>query len=93
MRIPKISDYPKHVYLRSAVYKVRFVKNLKVLGETDAAKCEIRIRKGMSRNETFRTWIHEMLHFFEFEFPLNIKHKTVYKLEKAIFAFLMDNFL
>ena len=91
MKIPHIKDYPKKIYLKEAVYKIKFVKNLENLGETDPDKREIRIRKGMSRNETFRTMIHEVLHFMEFEWPFEIPHRTVYKLEEAVFCFLIDN--
>lgn len=85
--------YPKKVYLRGECYRVEFVKGLKNIGETDPTKKVIKIRKGMSKNETFRTYIHELLHFLEFEFPVKIKHKTVYKLEKAIFQLIIDNFI
>lgn len=90
--VPKIKDYPKKFYLKGACYKVKFIKNLEVLGETDPDKKTIKIRHGMSRHETFRTMIHEVLHLIEFEFPVDLPHKTVYKLEEAIFMFLMDNF-
>jgi len=93
MRIPSQDQYPKKVYLRDEVYKVKFVKGLKNIGETDPQKKRILIRAGMSRNETFRTFIHELLHFMEFEWPVKIKHKTVYKLEKALYHLLQDNFL
>lgn len=93
MKIPNIKDYPKTIHLRGETYKIRFVKKLGCMGETDAIKREIRIKAGMSKNETFRTAIHELLHFLEFEFPVKIKHKTVYKLEKAVFQLLIDNFV
>lgn len=93
MRIPKPSQYPKRVHLKGETYKIKFVKGLKDLGNTDASKNLIRIRKGMSNTETFKTVIHEILHLLEFEWPIRLKHKTVYKLEEAIFSFLLDNFL
>jgi hypothetical protein len=92
MKAPRQNKYPKKIHLKSATYRIKFVANLESIGETDALRREIRIRKNMSDNETLRTFIHEVLHFMEFEFPVKLKHKTVYKLEKAIFAFLMDNF-
>ncbi len=93
MQIPRKRDYPKVIYLRDDVYRVVFVKNLKPIGQTDATKKVIRIRAGLSRNETFRTFIHELLHVLEFSWPLKIKHKTVYKLEKALFQLFIDNFV
>ncbi len=93
MRVPEIKDYPKQIYLRGSIYKVVFVKNMADLGETDWAKKTIRIKAGMSKNETFRTFLHELLHFLEFEWPIKLKHKQVYKLEKAIFQLIIDNFI
>lgn len=93
MKIPKIGEYPTKVYLRGDCYKIKFVKGMRNLGETDSSKQVIRIKAGMSRNETFRTLLHELLHFIEFTWPIKIKHKQVYKLEKALFQLLVDNFL
>lgn len=93
MIIPKIVDYPKSIHLRGETYKVIFVKKLKCIGETDADRQVIRIRAGMSRNETFRTFIHEIFHLLEFVWPINLSHKQVYKLEKAVFQLILDNFV
>lgn len=93
MKLPRPSKYPKKVYLKGATYKIKFVKGLEDLGHTDSGKNIICIRAGMSTNETFRTFIHELLHVLEFEWPIPLKHKTVYKLEEAIFSLLLDNFL
>lgn len=93
MKIPKHSEYPKQLWVKGDSYKILFVKNLKFLGETDSEKHTIKIKAGMSKNETFRTFIHEALHALEFSYPIKIKHKTVYKLEKAIFQLFIDNFL
>jgi hypothetical protein len=93
IKLPKPSQYPKKVFLRGESYRIVFVKNLEHIGETDPAKKVIRIRAGMSDNETFRTLVHELLHFLEFEWPVKIRHKQVYKLEKAIFQLIIDNFV
>lgn len=92
MHIPNIKDYPQHLHIGGDVYRVFFVKNLRFLGDTNHTKLRIRIRAGMSKNETFRTFLHEALHAIEFSYPMKLKHKTVYKLEKAIFQLLIDNF-
>lgn len=92
MRFPRQDQYPKFIYLRGERYKLRFIKNLADLGETDSETQTIKIRSGMSKNETFRTVIHEILHVVEFEWPVRLKHKTVYQLEEAIFSLIMDNF-
>lgn len=93
MTFPNPKNYPTHIYLKGDCYKVSFVKGLKCLGITDPEKYTIKIRAGMSRAETFRTMIHEVLHVLEFSWPIKLKHKTVYKLEEAIFSLLMDNFI
>lgn len=90
--IPKIKDYPKFIYFKQDKYKVMFVKGLKDLGETDPNEFTIKIRAGMSRVETFKTFIHECLHVGEFSYPLDISHRMVYRLEEVIFTFLMDNY-
>ncbi len=92
MIIPKIADYPKTIYIRGDAYALIFVKDMECLGETHARNHTIKVRAGMSRNETFRTVIHEILHAMEFSHPVKLKHKTVYKLEEAIFQFFIDNF-
>ena len=66
---------------------------MKSIGETDSNKREIRIKAGMSDNETFKTFIHEVLHFIEMEYPVKIKHSLVYELEQAIYEFVVDNFV
>lgn len=91
MNLPNQKQYPKEVFLRDIKYKILFVKGLKDIGQTDPNKRVIRIRAGMSKNETFKTFIHEILHFLEFEHPVNLKHKIIYQLEEAIFALLSDN--
>ena len=93
MRVPEIHEYPKKVYLKDSTYRVIFVKTDKYNGETCSTKQVIKLRKGMSKNETFKTFIHELLHFIEFEWPVKIKHKTVYKLEKALYNLFIDNFI
>lgn len=93
MNIPKPSEYPKIIYFGAERYKIRFKKGLDCFGETDWDRKTIRIKYGMSRRETLATLIHELLHVAEFEAPIKLKHKTVYKLEKAIVELLIDNFL
>lgn len=92
MIIPAIKDYPKELYVRGDRYRVLFVKNLENIGETDSGKLTIKLRAGMSKNETFRTLIHEILHAIEFSHPIDLKHKVVYELEEALFNLILDNF-
>lgn len=85
--------YPKTLHIKNETYKIIFSDKLKHYGETDPVRCTIKIRAGMSKRETFMTFIHEALHAMAFEGDFKLKHKTVYSLEEAIFELLVDNFL
>ena len=91
LTIPR--GYPKKIYFQGECYKVQFKKRLGCYGETNAKRKTIHIHSGMSPRETLATFIHELLHVVEFEGPVKLKHKTVYKLERAIMELLLDNFL
>lgn len=93
LSLPDASRYPKHIYYANERYKLIFVKNLRGYGLTNWATKVVKIRAGMSRRATFITIIHELLHIIEFETPVKLKHKTVYKLEQAISEMLLDNFI
>lgn len=92
MNLPEQRKYPKKIYFGKEVYTIKFVKKLDCFGDTDSVKKLIRIKKGISKRETFQTFIHELLHVIEFEAPIKIKHSMIYELEKAIFELLFDNF-
>lgn len=89
--LPKVKDYPKKIRLNGDVWTVKFVE-MKDAGETDPNTYEIKICKGMTKKETFKTFIHELLHVIEFTEDLPIPHKLVYKLEDAIFDLWDQNF-
>lgn len=91
--LPDQDKYPKKIYIRNDVYKVVFKEGLKDFGDTDPVKLVIRIKSGMSKRETFSTFIHEVLHALEFSHDIKIKHKQVHKMERALFELLVDNFL
>ncbi len=93
MKLPRQSKYPKTIHFASECYRIKFKKDMDCYGETNAVKKTITIKSGMSRRETLTTLVHELLHVIEFEAPVKLKHKTVYKLEKAIVELLLDNFL
>ena len=87
----KIKDYPTSLYIGGEEYTIRFC-NIKHCGDTNAATKMIRIRRGMSERETLATLVHELLHAGEFEFGIKVKHKAIYKFERAIMSLLLDNF-
>lgn len=93
MSLPKHTSYPKKIYFATECYRIKFKKGLDCYGTTDAAKRLITIKLGMSRRQTLATLVHEILHVIEFEAPVKLKHKTIYKLERAIMEILIDNFL
>lgn len=93
VKLPLQSAYPKAIHFAPYVYRIIFVKNLDCYGETDPVKKTIKIKKGLSPRMTLTTFIHELLHVIEFDQPVKLKHKTVYKLEQAIVELLLDNFL
>ncbi len=97
MKLPLIKDYPKTLTLGGEIYTIRFVKCIgkdkETYGQCDPEKLEILIRRGLGREETFKTFIHEIIHgLVEFESDIELKHKHVYKLETAIYEFLFQNF-
>lgn len=91
--LPEQKNYPKKVFVTNEYYRIQFCKRMKDFGLTDPVKLVIKIKAGMSKRETFCTFIHELIHAIEFSHNIKIKHKTVYKLERALFELLVDNFL
>lgn len=92
-KLPLQKSYPKKIHFGDEVYKIIFKKNLSCYGETDPVKKTIKIKDGLSSRQLLATIVHELLHVAEFEVPISLKHKTVYKLEQAIMEILLDNFL
>jgi len=97
MRLPPLRKYPKELHVNEETYSVRFVdkipgEKLDVHGICDSGKHEILIRKDLTKSQTFRVFIHEVLHALEFEYEIKIEHKTVHQLEKAIGDLFIANF-
>lgn len=92
MRLPSKKDYPKKVRLGGTEYKIVFKRMKHNSGLTDASKQTIFIDPDQDDFSMFSTLIHELIHFIEFEYPMKIKHKQVYKFEKAIMQLIVDNF-
>lgn len=93
IKLPLPKSYPKEIQFSDTAYKIVFKKNFYCFGETDPVKKTITIKSDLSPRNTLTTLIHELLHVIEFEYPVKLKHKTVYKLERAIVEILLDNFL
>lgn len=102
MKLPKVSQYPKEVLVAGEPYRVKFVPRMSwktnkggyrvLYGVCDPESKEIRISKGIGKTKSFETFIHEVIHAFEFEYELDIKHSMVYNLEQCLFNFFVENF-
>jgi len=93
---PKKRDYPRQVVVGDSIYDVKFVRKIdadNTLGLCCSGSKTIWIRQKQTRQDTFLTFIHELLHAIEFEYELNIEHKLIHDLEKPIADLLFDNFL
>ena len=99
----KKKDYPKELRIGDSVYRVKFVSYLRgytkkgklevLYGVCDPSTLEIFISRRLDLEETFKTFVHEVLHAIEFEYDIELKHSLIGKLEQPIFEFLRDNVL
>ncbi len=94
MRLPRAKVYPSEIRVGSDQWTIEFVESLSkdTLGTCDPSTHCIRILKGQTRRELFSTFVHEVLHAFEFSYDFELKHRHVEKLERAIVEFLLENF-
>ena len=92
-QLPSQEDYPKSITYDSETYHIVFKKHMKAFATTNSNSRIIKIRDGLPPRLLLATLIHEILHVIEFEYPLKLKHKTVFKLEEAITEIILDNFL
>jgi hypothetical protein len=93
MKLPSVKDYPMEIHVGDETYVIRFVSRMpkNEVGLCDDGAHVILIKRGMSKAQTFRTVVHEVLHAIEFEYQLKVPHKLVYQLEKAIVDVLLMN--
>ncbi len=87
--------YPPKLRIGDRTYRVRFVGLIENdpdnLGVFDPNSIEIKIQRGLSPDETLKTFLHELFHAFEYEYEIKLRHKDVYALEEATFDFLSAN--
>jgi hypothetical protein len=94
MKVPNTTEYPKTLRIGNVTYRVVFrnrIDNTDPLGMCHSIKKIIYLKKGLSLVSTFSTLIHEVLHALEFEYNIEIKHKSIHQYEQAILDFLMNN--
>jgi hypothetical protein len=99
VNLPKISEYPRELFINGNIWTVRFCRKMPdsektdtTLGLCDPGSLEIIIKLGQGRLETLSTFIHEICHMIEFEHEIDIPHKLISKLEDPIRDFVLENF-
>ena len=93
--------YPSRLKVGDRCYRIRFVKSIRkcnrpvgkgaTVGLFDPARIEILIKAGMSKDDTLKTLLHELVHAIEYEYDIRISHKGVYLFEEALFDFIAAN--
>jgi hypothetical protein len=92
--------YPKRLKIGDRTYRVRFVKSIRgcrksgkgsTVGLHDPSRIEILVKAGMSKDDTLKTLLHEVVHCFEYEYEIRISHRGVYQFEEALFDFICAN--
>lgn len=95
-RYPRRRDYPKKLYIGSAIYTVKFRKFRErgLYGKTNPESKTIYLNSNLSPSELYATFIHEILHaLLEFEHGFVRRHRDIYRLESILVEFLVSNFL
>jgi hypothetical protein len=91
----KNKDYPKSIHINGDEWPIKFVNNVSDedghFGETDPGDEVVRIKKSLGRKETLITFIHEILHVFEFSYEYEMSHDTIYALEKPLLDLIVNN--
>lgn len=94
-------DFPKEIEIGKSAWTIKFVKNINhfvgkgkvCVGLCDYENSTIYIRQGLEPRYRLEVFCHELLHALDDEFDLNLTHKMIYKLDKAISLLLIQNFL
>lgn len=89
--------YPKTLEIGDNTYRIMFVKDFpdkRQIGECDPETKIIKIKKGLTKEETAKTLIHEVCHaIFDFEYDIPVNHRFITRLEQPFYQFLVDNFI
>jgi hypothetical protein len=95
MKLPTKSKYPKTLVVKGEEWRIAFVDSIEgkgTLGLCDPSNRIVYIKNGQSKKETYKSFLHEMIHVLELEYDISIPHSSVYKLEEAIYDLLINNF-
>lgn len=86
---------PSHVKIKNkVVYEVVLVSEFKdpeVLGECRYDQKQIALKIGQSKRQLLKTFYHEVFHAICHERGIEIPHKSIYKLEDAIYYLIFHN--
>lgn len=87
---------PRKLWVGDVEYTVKFVRKIpdpdpKCIGLCCSSEQVIYILQGLSPKERLETFVHELLHAFEFEYEIAIPHQLIYALEKPVVNFLVEN--
>lgn len=90
MKLPsKVRIKPKVSY--QVVWSDCVAGNTEIRGLCEQGKRQITILTGMSPQLTTETFIHEVFHALEFEYEIEIPHKSIHLLEGAVLKLLKLN--
>ncbi len=88
--------YPNKILVGKEEFEIQFKRVIfddeKYLGICDLEDNVIYLKKGQDPYELFKTLLHEYLHAIEKSDKIKIKHSLIYRLEKALANFLIQNF-
>lgn len=73
------------------VYQDEIKEDPECLGYSDPVTRLIHLKKDQTKQEEIETFFHELTHAICKEYSININHKEIYKIEKAIYKFLTLN--
>lgn len=91
---------PRELRIGDGEWRVKFCRLIdpgthysnEIQGDCDPSEKVIRIKTNQSPHTRLETFLHEILHAFEFEYEFELGHPLIEKLEVALGAFLRDNF-
>ena len=92
MKLPKI---PSRIKIKNkVVYEIVWIDSFKdpqTVGECRPWARQIALKTGASERSLFKSFVHEVLHAVEVERGIKIPHRSIYKLEDAIFYLFFHN--
>lgn len=94
MRLKGSRAYAREWLIRGEIWRLQMKSRIDgwdSLGECCPANKTISLKTGQSRSELAKSLLHEIVHSFEEEWGFTLDHKHVYKLEEALYDFLLQN--